>query len=290
MILPVTCQVASITHSCPLDQKLGALTKRLASWLLFWVSSWFSTRLTFVFRVTFSLSLPLRLLLSKPYQKVTPPSFPYPSNVLERDAYTSDLDGKTLGSRNPSMGYWSVRYQSSTIEKRGWARGPRTRGISSSRYIWALVPRVETNNVLFRKSFYLKRRCHEIFCLRLFSWIIFPQAPDNNIRVSSNFFENLWRYSQVRVHHRYQLHCRQICHRWQIIGTISEGLHLKNASTVYVNSTVQLPKVVQTKYLELFWLKIFSIFHRCQRHQLFTLNCEYLHEFSKKFKTALMEY
>ncbi len=150
-----------------------------------------------------------------------PSSFPYPSNVLERDAYTSDLDGKTLGSRNPSMGYWSVRYQSSTIEKRGWARGPRTRGISSSRYIWALAPRVETNNVLFRKSYYLKGRCPEIFSLRLFLLIIFPRAPEKYIRVISNFFENLRRYSQVKVHHQYQLHWWQICHRsqqhrWQI--------------------------------------------------------------------------
>ncbi len=37
-----------------------------------------------------------------------------------------------------------------------------------------------------------------------FSWITFPQAPKNNIRVNSNFFENSRRYLQVKVHHRYQ--------------------------------------------------------------------------------------
>ncbi len=56
----------------------------------------------------------------------------------------------------------------------------------------------------------LKGQCHEIFCLRFFSWITFTQAPDNNIRIISNFFENSLRYSQVKVHHRCQRHRRQI--------------------------------------------------------------------------------
>ncbi len=46
--------------------------------------------------------------------------------------------------------------------------------------------------------FYLKGQCHEIFCFKFFSWIIFPQAPKNNIRVISNFFENLRRYRKSR--------------------------------------------------------------------------------------------
>ncbi len=47
-----------------------------------------------------------------------------------------------------------------------------------------------------------------------------------------------------------------------------------------------LPKGVQTKYWKLFWLKIFSICHKCQRHQWCTLSGE----FSKQFKRALMGY
>ncbi len=75
-------------------------------------------------------------------------------------------------------------------------------------------------------AIYLKGQCHEIFCFRFFSWITFPQAPDNNIRIISNFFENLRRYSQVKVHHRCQRHRWQIrhrCqwHRWQIAGGIN---------------------------------------------------------------------
>jgi hypothetical protein len=48
---------------------------------------------------------------------------------------------------------------------------------------------------------YLKGQCHKIFCFRFF-----PQAPENNSRVISNFFENSLRYSQVKVHHGCQRH------------------------------------------------------------------------------------
>ncbi len=41
------------------------------------------------------------------------------------------------------------------------------------------------------------------------------QAPENNTRVISNFFENSWRYSQVKVHHQCQ-------HRWQIAASIND--------------------------------------------------------------------
>ncbi len=48
-----------------------------------------------------------------------------------------------------------------------------------------------------------------------FLWIIFPQAPENNIKVISNFFDNSWRYLKAKVHHWYQQHRWQICHRCQ---------------------------------------------------------------------------
>ncbi len=94
----------------------------------------------------------------------------------------------------------------------------------------------------------LKGQCHKIFCFRFFPWIIFPQVPENNIRIISNFFENSRRYSQVKVHHRCQQHRWQICHRykqnrWQIMGTISGCRHLKvNLKAkiyIYINSTTQ---------------------------------------------------
>ncbi len=46
--------------------------------------------------------------------------------------------------------------------------------------------------------------------LVFFSGICFPQAPEYTIRAVSNFFDNLRRYSQLKVHHW----CRW--HRWQI--------------------------------------------------------------------------
>ncbi len=76
----------------------------------------------------------------------------------------------------------------------------------------------------------LKGQCHKIFCFRFFSWIIFPQAPENNTKVISNFFKNSWKYLQVkgttgsmtpvanvpRVSTTpVEWHQRQICHRYQ---------------------------------------------------------------------------
>ncbi len=57
----------------------------------------------------------------------------------------------------------------------------------------------------------LKRQCHEIFCFWFFSWINLPPAPEYSIKTISNFFENSRRYSQFKVHHRYQRHRREIC-------------------------------------------------------------------------------
>ncbi len=51
-----------------------------------------------------------------------------------------------------------------------------------------------------------------------------------------------------------------------------------------------LPKGDQTKLLKFFWLKIFSICHRCRWHRWKNFSREYLREFSKKFETVLMEY
>ncbi len=48
-----------------------------------------------------------------------------------------------------------------------------------------------------RVSIYLERQYHEIFDFRFFSWISFPQAPENLIRVVLIFFKNSWRYSQL---------------------------------------------------------------------------------------------
>jgi hypothetical protein len=47
---------------------------------------------------------------------------------------------------------------------------------------------------------FLKLTVSRDFLLQIFTWIILPQPPENNTRVTSNLFENSRRYSQVRVH------------------------------------------------------------------------------------------
>ncbi len=95
---------------------------------------------------------------------------------------------------------------------------------------------------------------------------------------------------------RYQRHRRQICHRcqrhrWQTTGLISGcrylKVNLKAKMFIFVNSTIQR---CPNKIIKIFWLKIFFICHRCQRHRWSTLSCEYLREFSKKFETVLLGY
>ncbi len=95
--------------------------------------------------------------------------------------------------------------------------------------------------------------------LRIFSWIVFPQAPENNISVISNFFR---KFTEIfasqgappcsindtggkKFNHLYSW-C--YWYWWQIIWAISDCWHLKvnlkEKQYLYVNSTV-LPKGVK---------------------------------------------
>jgi hypothetical protein len=96
--------------------------------------------------------------------------------------------------------------------------------------------------------------------------------------------------------HRYQWHWWQICHRckrhrWQTVGPMirlpTTKMNLKKKMYLYNNfKTQRCPKEI----MQIFWLKIFSICHGCQRHRWCTLSCEYLREFLKKIETAVMVY
>ncbi len=55
---------------------------------------------------------------------------------------------------------------------------------------WEMHSQAYTSIIFVRLSFALKGQCHEIFCFRFFHESPSPQAPENNIRVISNFFEN----------------------------------------------------------------------------------------------------
>ncbi len=64
------------------------------------------------------------------------------------------------------------------------------------------------------------------FLLQFFLGIIFAQAPENYIRVISIFSKNSRRYSQVKVHHRYQRQQQQIfrqCH--YTCGKLATGIN-----------------------------------------------------------------
>ncbi len=133
----------------------------------------------------------------------------------------------------------------------------------------------------------------------------FPPAPEYSIRTVSNFFEISRRFSQFKVHRRQIVspvsqvllisvanlppmstipaanlppvsttpvaNCHRYCHRWQIMRTMPGCRHLK----------VNLKAKIYTYD---------NICHRYQWHRWYTLSCEYLREFSKKFETALMVY
>ncbi len=135
----------------------------------------------------------------------------------------------------------------------------------------------------------LKGECREIFCFWFFSWIIFPHASDNSIRVILNFLENSRRYLQVKVHHRYQWHPRQVCHRcqrhlWQIVGTLSDCWHLKVnlKKRIYLYMLTLLLKGVQKFFFKCSgWRFIWFATGVVDTRGWCTLSCEYLREFSK---------
>ncbi len=100
-----------------------------------------------------------------------------------------------------------------------------------------------------------------------------PQASKNNIRVILNFFENSRRYSQVKVHHRYQRHRRKILPPVQLvllipvanngnnIGCRHLKVNLKAKIYTYVNSTYQRcpNKIIKTLLIEdFFYLPLVS--------------------------------
>ncbi len=133
-------------------------------------------------------------------------------------------------------------------------------------------------------------------------------SPKDNIWVSSNFFENSWRYAQVNVHHQYQGHrganlppillvllihvanCQR-CQQYQL--QISRW-HWWQVATVVKELTADTLKWTTGKNFTLHTtrrcLKIFSICRRWHLHWWCTLSCEYLREFSKKIRNGLMVY
>ncbi len=104
------------------------------------------------------------------------------------------------------------------------------------------------------------------FLLKVFfSWITFPQAPDNHIWIISNIFENSRRYSQVKVHHWCQWHQRQICNRYQQ----HQRQILPPVSLVLLTPVANLPPVSKIPAANLLPVSTTPVAncHRYQRHQ-----------------------
>ncbi len=81
---------------------------------------------------------------------------------------------------------------------------------------------------------HLKGQCHKIFCFRIFSWIIFPQAPENNTTVILNCLNSCRDIHKSRCTSGVNYIGGKFCHRyrwcwywWQIMGTISDWWRLK---------------------------------------------------------------
>ncbi len=74
----------------------------------------------------------------------------------------------------------------------------------------------------------LKGTVSQDFLLPVFLWISFPPASEYSVWTVSDFFENSRRYSQVKVHHRYQ---RQ---RWQIFPRCQQKRSRKSRGTVSI--------------------------------------------------------
>jgi hypothetical protein len=122
----------------------------------------------------------------------------------------------------------------------------------------------------------------DFLLLVFFSWISFPPAPEYPIRTISNFFENSRRYSQVKVHHRYQRHPTPAANLPLVSKTPAENFATSFACVVDTGGKFATG-VNDTGGK-------FAASVVCRWYRWCTLTCEYLRKFSKKFETVLMGY
>jgi hypothetical protein len=131
-----------------------------------------------------------------------------------------------LCSKNCPQIYELVRYRTRTFHT-----------VYSQLSVWG----TEIRDLVYCSQL-LKGQCHEMFCFWFFHESEYPPAPEYLIRTISNFFKNSQRYSQVKVHHRYQRHRRQICHlcqqhRRQILPPVALVLFIPVANLPLVSTT-----------------------------------------------------
>jgi hypothetical protein len=85
---------------------------------------------------------------------------------------------------------------------------------------------------ILRRRISVKGTVTRDFLLLVFFMVSFPPAPEYSIQTVSNFFKNSRICSQVKVHHRYQRHWRQI------FQPISQVLLIPVANMPLVSTTL----------------------------------------------------
>jgi len=129
-----------------------------------------------------------------------------------------------------------------------------------------------------------KGQRHDIFCLKFFHKSSSPKPLKKTVG-SSQIFPQILRHTVFAsqgvppVLMTPALNLSTI-----LLVLLIPGANNGNNIKKFIYIWTVLPKGVQTKYLKLLLLRIFSI---CRWHRWYTLSCEYLLEFSKKFGTAL---
>jgi hypothetical protein len=78
---------------------------------------------------------------------------------------------------------------------------------------------------------FLKGHCYEIFAIGFFL---------NRLWVISNFFKNLWRYLQVKVHHQFQRHQQQICHQCVNYTSAKFATGINNTGGKFATNTARV--------------------------------------------------
>ncbi len=137
---------------------------------------------------------------------------------------------------------------------------------------------------------WLKGTVSPDFWLLVFSWIIFPKAPEYTIMAVSNFFDNLRRYSQLNVHHRCHWHQLQmeIFFKHKSFNYLLWEVELTYRFLPSSSLWSQQPDIVPTICHECHYR--WQICHWCNWYRWCTLTCEYLCEFWKKLETVQMGY
>ncbi len=129
------------------------------------------------------------------------------------------------------------------------------------------------------KPSYFKETLSRGFMLHVFSWIIFPQAPDNLFSAISNFPRDICKSrcttSVNNTGGKFATRINDTCDKFAtcVVDTGCKNkqqyqhaftLKLSMKKTIYIYWKPKTQKRIETKYLKTFWSNICSICHQCR--------------------------